>query len=222
MSFDRIAPYYSLLERLTAGSLLQRCRTHFIGEISAARRILLLGEGRGRFLAELIRTNPEAQITVIDASRRMVERMRNADGLSAPAAAGRAATPPPRVQFIHANILDEHGCPPGAPFDAVASHFFLDCFTPDQLRYICAKVSAWTVPGVPWLISDFRIPQTGWQRVRARWNHWLMYRFFRLVTRLPAARLTCPDPFLNRAGFHAMQRVHFSHGLLHAELWMKV
>ncbi len=37
-------------------------------------------------------------------------------------------------------------------------------------------------------LSDFQIPAAGWKRWRAGAIHWLMYRFFRVVTRLPAAK----------------------------------
>ena len=59
-----------------------------------------------------------------------------------------------------------------------------------------------------------------------RWGAWtalavhaLMYLFFRLVTRLPARRLTPPDALLAAHGFRLQRRAIHDWGLLHADLW---
>lgn len=242
MSFDAIAPYYRWLERVTAGPLLQRCRTEFLHELKDARNILLLGEGRGRFLMELLRQNPEAHITCVDASARMLEltrselvkrglldRSRPSSSCSAVGCEdekrGRISrfTEPltDQLRFTHADVFNEDwGCG-SERYDAIASHFFLDCFPPHQLARICETIAAGTSPGAPWLISDFRLPDRGWRRLRARWILWGMYRFFRIMTALPASRLTDPDPLLKSAGFRLRTRAHFNHGLLHSDIWVK-
>src|ERR1041385_77794 len=60
MSFDALAPHYLWMEWLLAGRKLQRCRTAFLDEARAARDILLLGEGNGRFLQALLQVNRTA------------------------------------------------------------------------------------------------------------------------------------------------------------------
>lgn len=235
MSFDAIAPHYRWMEFVTAGSLLQRCRMAFLAELQAARNILLLGEGRGRFLVELLAVNPEARVTCVDASARMLEFMR--------ACVRKRNLPEARVRFVHMDLLrtkssaavpaalgfgrrDACATLDGAasciePYDAVASHFFLDCFRPDQLESIAAVISQCTVPGARWLISDFCVPGRGWKRLRARLILASLYAFFRAVTHLPASRLTPPDEILQRAGFRLKQRIRFNLGLLHSDLWIK-
>ena len=76
MSFDRLARHYRWMECVLAGSKLQRCRTAFIDNVSAARRALLLGEGNGRFLVELFRARPDIHVTCVDASAAMLARAR--------------------------------------------------------------------------------------------------------------------------------------------------
>lgn len=235
MSFDAIAPHYRWLEWMTAGSLLQRCRTAFISEVREARKVLLLGEGRGRFLVELLTINPDAEITCVDASLRMLKLMRRTLRMR--------QLPEKRVRFVHGDllraksratvpaasnpdrrntcdILDE-AVPFLESYDAIASHFFLDCFRPDQLQRIATIISEHTDPGARWLISDFCVPDRGWQRIRARLIHASMYAFFQVVTRLPASRLTPPDAFLRDAGFELAGRRYFNFGLLHSDVWMR-
>ncbi len=76
MSFDRIAPHYRWLETLAFGSTLQKARTRWIQSIDAPKRVLILGEGDGRFLCEFLRVHPGAAVDCVDASARMLERAR--------------------------------------------------------------------------------------------------------------------------------------------------
>jgi len=213
MSFDAIAPHYRWLEWVTAGSLLQRCRTAFLHELTDARHVLLLGEGRGRFLVELLRVNPSARFTCLDASARMLDHMRRE--------VRRRRLPDSRLTFLKADVLADIAGVIGeqGPFDVVASHFFLDCFQPDQLQRVVAEVGKGVSPGGRWVLSDFRVPEAGWRRLRARLILAGLYRFFRIVTHLPARRLTPPDAALREAGFELKQRRLFNSQLLHADLW---
>ena len=63
MSFDTLAPIYRPLEAVLAGGVLQLCRTSFLAESVDRRRALILGEGPGRFLVELLRINPSIEVT---------------------------------------------------------------------------------------------------------------------------------------------------------------
>jgi hypothetical protein len=47
--FGRLAWVYEGLERLIYGGLLQRARLAFIDSLAPCKRILILGEGDGRF-----------------------------------------------------------------------------------------------------------------------------------------------------------------------------
>ena len=62
MSFDRLAPHYRWMERILAGEKLQRCRTAHLDSVNTAERVLLAGEGNGRFLVHLRHTLPKAHI----------------------------------------------------------------------------------------------------------------------------------------------------------------
>ena len=72
MSFELLAPHYRWLEWVLAGNTLQRCRTAWLDRVASAPAVLLLGEGNGRFLAECRRRLPQARITCVDASGRML------------------------------------------------------------------------------------------------------------------------------------------------------
>ena len=209
MSFDCLARHYRWLEFLLAGNKLQRCRTAYLPQLRSCRRILLLGEGNGRFLVECRRAFPAARVTCLDASPHMLARARRR--------LERSRLPSDEMEWIAADALTWQ--PPRGEFDLVATHFFLDCFRPEQLSQLLGTVASAVEPGGTWLLSDFRLPEHGPALWRAWCIHRSMYGFFRFVTRLPARRLTPPDAWLLRQGFVLRERRLSEWGLLHSDRW---
>lgn len=211
MNFDLLAPFYRWIEIISAGRKLQQCRTAFLDELPAPRRILILGEGHGRSVVECLRRFPMADITCVEASASMIEQARrNLD---------RHGLNESRVQFIHSDVLAWQA--PAGAFDLVITHFFLDCFAPNQLEVLVPMISKATTPDANWLIADFQIAPIGWRRWRSQLILWLLYRFFRLTTRLTAQELTPPDKLLEQAGFTLSKRIEFEWALLKSEWWRK-
>ena len=209
--FDHLARHYDWMERLLAGGKLERCRNAFWDEIPSLESALLVGEGHGKFLASLLKRHPGVKVTCVDASSRMLEVARKR--------LLHAALPLNGVEFLRAELPAWN--PPAKRYDLVATHFFLDCFPPDQLAAVINSLQEAARPGACWLVSDFQIPHTGLKRLRARIIHRLMYGFFRIVTKLPASALVSPQPFLRRNGFVRVRRAEFDWGLLCAELWKR-
>ena len=108
---------------------------------------------------------------------------------------------------------------PDQAYDAIVTCFFLDCFTPDALAAVVGHLGACATENAVWLVSDFNVPSRGLARWRARAVHALMYAFFRIVTKLPARRLTPPDAELERQGFVLAGRHETEWGLLRADVW---
>jgi ubiquinone/menaquinone biosynthesis C-methylase UbiE len=208
-NFDWLAPHYRWMEWVLAGPKLQRCRAAFLGSLSAPRRALIVGQGHGRFLTELLRRHPQVQCTCVDSSRPMLEAARR--GL---AAHGLDAA---RVEFIHADILQ--WTPPRAAYDLVVTHFVLDCFRPEQLARILPSLAEAAAPEARWLLADFQEPSAGFAKWRARAILEVMYLFFRWAAALPASELTAPDSLLAQCGFKLRERRIFEWGLLHSDVW---
>jgi ubiquinone/menaquinone biosynthesis C-methylase UbiE len=207
MKFDRLAPHYDWMEHWLAGERLQRTRITWLEELRGRRRILSVGEGHGRFAAACAARFPEAELTCVEASVRMIARAQCRLG---PAAA--------RVRWHHADALLWK---PAGEFDAIVTCFFLDCFPPDALAAVVKHLAACATRDAVWLVADFALPTRGAARWRARGVHWLMYEFFRRVVALPARHLTPPDPLLRAHGFELAGRRESDWGLLHSDLWRK-
>jgi SAM-dependent methyltransferase len=211
MSFDTLAPHYRNMETLLAGNILQRCRTAHLAEAAGCRRALLLGEGPGRFLVELLRANPRVEVVCVEQSPRMIREARQE--------VKRSGLDDMRVNFEQKDALAWHS--PHAVFDLVVTNFFLDCFRRDELEGLVENVAASATDEARWLLADFRLPERGWRRWRARVVLALMYGFFRCATGLSASRLTPPDGLLEAAGFRRAGRRHMNFGLVHADLWLR-
>jgi ubiquinone/menaquinone biosynthesis C-methylase UbiE len=209
MSFDVLAPHYRWIEFVSAGGKLQRCRTAFLGRIASPANILILGEGNGRFLLECRRKFPRAKITVVDASPRMIARARKrlaGQGIDFDG-----------IEFTCADALT--WTPPACAFDLVVTHFFLDCFRADQVESLIAMLARAASPKANWLLGDFQYAPAGLPRYRSQIILWLLYRFFRMMTGLPASTLTPPDVFLEQQGFTLREREVYDWGLLYSDRW---
>src|ERR1700722_13531112 len=78
-TFDSIASFYPLLEQMVFGSTLSRSRRLFSERLLSGENILLIGEGNGRFLFEMVRKTSAASFTVVDSSARMLAAARRVD-----------------------------------------------------------------------------------------------------------------------------------------------
>ncbi|MDI1320682.1 MAG: class I SAM-dependent methyltransferase [bacterium] len=208
MNFDRLAPHYDWLETFTAGEKLQQVRTAWLQELRGCRRILSVGEGHGRFAEACAKRFPGAQLTCVEASPRMLARAQQRIGAAAP-----------RIQWQCADVLA--WTPPREKYDAIVTCFFLDCFPPDQLAAVIAKLAACAAPDAVWLVSDFAVPPQGLAHWRARAVHALMYGFFGMTVGLPARRLTPPDESLCAQAFRLEARRESEWGLLRSDWWQR-
>jgi ubiquinone/menaquinone biosynthesis C-methylase UbiE len=211
MSFDRLAAHYHWMEKLFAGGLMQRCRTTFLAHAKDRRHALLIGEGTGKFLVELLRVNPRIQITCVEQCAGMIQQARQ-----------RLAWEQLDVSRVSFQQMDAlHWTSPPGKFDLVVTNFFLDCFRFEQLQKLIPQLAESATDDAIWLLADFRVPEAGWRRWRAGAILASLYLFFKLMTSLSASWLTPPDKFLANAGFKLSDRRLFNFGFAHADLWMR-
>jgi hypothetical protein len=216
------------MEAVLAGKTLQRARLRWLDALEGKVRVLIVGEGPGRLLGEVLRRFPQAEVTVVEQSAAMIDvaaRRLTKKGLSLE-----------RVRWVHADVRTwETEKMESAPlegggaggdgcsflFDAVVTPFVLDCFASGELERVVEKLGAVTKRDAVWLLADFQVPERGWRRGRARVIHAMMYRFFRVATKLEASRLTEPDEALRRAGFALKRRAVFNAGLVRSDWWAR-
>src|SRR4051812_44593383 len=121
MNCDLIAPHYWWIERLGMGRTLERRRHWFLPELKDVQRALVLGDGDGRFLLNMLRCNARVRADYVDISGRMLELARST--------AGRE-----RVKYTRADALTVEFS--RNEYDLIATHFFFDCFSPKELEVL--------------------------------------------------------------------------------------
>jgi cyclopropane fatty-acyl-phospholipid synthase-like methyltransferase len=208
-NFNHIARPYRWAEYASFGPFLLRCRLAQLPALEGARRALVLGDGDGRFLARLMRANPELSADAVDSSRSMLEILDRRISKMGDNARRR-------VTLHHADVLSWTA---QDKYDLVVSHFFLDCFFEHQLERLMDRIAPHLVQGARWVVSEFSIPE----RVPASYLCGgivrLLYGSFGLVTGLAVRGLPDYCAVMRRWGFHLTRKDTFLGGLLESQLW---
>jgi SAM-dependent methyltransferase len=207
-NFNPIARPYRWLEYLTLGKALENCRLHYLPRLLHHRRALVIGDGDGRFLAQLLTHNQRIHADAIDTSSTMLELLRQRCEAAAPDTNIRLRT-------HHTNVLT---ATLEGPYDLVVTHFFLDCFTQPDLNTLVNRIAPALDPGATWLISDFRLP-AGPMHLPARLLIRTLYSTFRLLTGLRTTHLPNHATPLTHAGLTRISHQHRLAGILTTELW---
>jgi ubiquinone/menaquinone biosynthesis C-methylase UbiE len=207
MNCDRIAPFYQFLEKLTFGARLQQHRIAFLKAAAGKQRVLIVGDGDGRFTQALAKAYPDVAIDCVEVSAGMLAQTR------------KRLPANPQVRLIQA---DARCCEfRGNYYQAVFTHFFLDCFATDAASLIVRRVSQALTREAVWVVSDFRQAHSGWRKFFTL--AWLntMYLFFRHATGLETRRLPEYGSALQSAGFHLSQERVSMAGLIASEWWQR-
>lgn len=190
MNCDSLARWYRWLEYAAFGGALRRRREAFLFELGNPQKVLVLGDGDGRFLQVFCALYPEAQVDAVDISERMIELARRRVG--------------DRVTF---HCMDARELS-GGEYDLAVAHFFFDCFEPEELTALLAKVRAKN-----WLVSEFRNTRWSWPALRG------LYLFFRVTTGLRVNSLPDHRGMLSGLGYRMQKEESAFGGLLASELW---
>lgn len=197
-----------MLETLSFGGALQRARTSHLDALGG-ERLLVLGEGDGRFLEALLTSTSWECIECVESSLSMVRRAR----ARLMAAHGRDVAD--RVRFC---IEDARHVDYGISCrDAVICCFFLDCFEERDLYRLVTRLVAALRVGGRFLLVDFAPPGNR----RARLALGFLYFCFGLLTDISARRLVDPRPQLEAAGLELVRCSEHARGLVYSALYVK-
>ena len=210
MNCDRIARCYRWLEYVSFGRALERRRREYLDDVETAQSILILGDGDGRFTAEFVSRNRTGVIDSVELSPRMLELARERVGKDTPGTE--------QLRFWHA---DARTMELRRKYDLIISHFFLDCFTARDLDALVARISAATRPQGRWILSEFRVPNSGIWRFAGGALIRVMYWFFRVATGLRTSQVPDYRTIFRAHGFQCLRQRSVLGGLLASELWEK-
>ena len=205
-NFDPIARPYRWLEYFSFGPMLEHCRFYRLPQLVDAQRALVLGDGDGRFLGRVLQINPHLHADVVDLSPAMLQL------LNARVANTGAA------DRITLHCIDAGHFVPSGSYDLVVTHFFLDCFTTEELSTLAARILPCLSPDARWIVSEFSIP-AGPMSFPARLIVRGLYTAFGLLTGLKTRHLPDHAAALTGVGFARQEQHKWLKGLLISELW---
>jgi ubiquinone/menaquinone biosynthesis C-methylase UbiE len=215
--YDKVAVPYQFLEMIAFGSALQRIRERHIQLFSEKRRVLVLGDGNGRFLERFATHHPDCTVTSVDASPAMV---RIAQKRIKPRQATRENSNRSRFRWVVADALRMEF--PTEHYDLVVTQFFLDNFRQETVDALIPSITATIIPGGHWLYTDFAV---GRSAGRWRWRNrlWLfgLYRAFRATCGIEASRLPDAHQAMRSAGLRPVSNVGMLQGLLESTVYQK-
>jgi len=206
--FDKLAKPYRWMEYISFGSMLERCRFTFLPALQSTQTALLMGDGDGRFTAHLLQTSPNVRALAVDASPAMLRALRHRCNDS------------PRLETLCCDL--RNGLPQQAKekqFDLIATHFFLDCLTANEVERIASDTATITTANARWLVSEFNIPDNGTMHLLSRIVIRLLYAAFHLLTGLNTQHLPSYREILRHHGWQMEQSKTHLRGLLVSELW---
>jgi spermidine synthase len=202
--FHLVAPVYTTFESLAYGEALSVARLAFIEIVLKAPRVLLIGEGNGRFLAACLANKTGGSVTVIDSSARMLQLLqRRISNIEVET----------RLDLVHVDFFDWDA--KSAPFDVVVTHFFLDLFRPFTQRRFVDKLSALTHTESDWVDVEYRASSP---TLKERWMERLTYGFDRLFSGVEADRHYDPLPTIHAGGWTVRQKRNFLKGAVLARV----
>ena len=206
--FNRLARLYRWLELASFGPILGWCRYTFLMEMSSSKYALVLGDGDGRFTAQLLDVNPAVRVDAVDASSAMLEEL-----------LCRAGSHAERVCVHLADARNWQPQKADSPYDLIVTHFFLDCLTTEEVSELASRLRQVASPSVLWVVSEFDLP-TGWLgSLVARPLVSMLYVGFGWMTGLRVRTLPDYRLSLRGAGFVLQKRQQRLGGLLVSELW---
>jgi len=174
-SFDNLSNIYRTLEYIAFGTLLQRARRSSLQvfESHPNARVLILGDGDGRFSCEAILRNPNISIDILDSSQGMlaavINRIRKADS--------RVLE---RYNPILGNTLTYEY--PFHHYDIVVCQFFIDCFASAEANDLIARLTLALKSGGKFSYVDFAHPKLQPMKSFSKIVLPALYGFFRQTT----------------------------------------
>lgn len=198
-NFDLIAPVYDGLAKVVFGRNLKKIQTHFLPLIPGNANVLIIGGGTGWIINELFNTGFKGRLTYVEASEKMISL-------------SKKNCVKDSVNFIHG---DESAIPLGQKYDVIITNFFLDVFSEPRLEQVITTLSEKLDKDGIWICSDFQ--NTG------RFSHqlllWLMFRFFKITSKLESKSLLNFDLKFKKIGHSRSENFTLMNGLIFSSVY---
>lgn len=145
-NYDRAAWFYESAAAIFSGGQIRASKKYTAAQVKSGERIVFLGVGTGE--EAIIAAERGAQVTCVDISSQMLERLRQ--------------------RLERRNLTAEIVCQDAfkferfGAFDACAANYFLNVFQSDQMARMLKHAAQLVRPGGKFLIADVARGQGNW------------------------------------------------------------
>ena len=188
VNFNLIAPIYDFGEKFFFGNLLVFSRNRFLNYSINSSSVLILGEGRGQFLNQLLCVNQTCKVTVVESSTKMIQKQKE-------------LIPHKYLNRVSFQCISIDDFKPDQYYDLVCTHFFWDCFSQRQILTFLPHFTKILKKNGFWINSDFVESKNGEMNLNF-FKIRILYLFFRLTTGILARRV---EPFCKYAFKNSLQ-----------------
>lgn len=205
VDYSQVAAVYRWLERLVFGSRLQQARVGLLDDVfmnlrpESGQRVLVVGDGDGRFLEVLLGEASGVLVDYVDCSEGML--------LEAQARVNHDA----RVRWFCGDVREWHS----GDYDAVVAHFVLDSFEGEPRQEVVDCLVGKVAAGGCLLISDFDPKARVWAPFVVK----LMQGFFALFAKIPFVDVTRDDAAFEALGAVMVRERLWQGGWIYSQLW---
>jgi len=198
--FDRLAWMYDFLVRIVFGQSIRKAQVELVRHAQKERHWLVIGGGTGWILDEILKHDPIANITYLEASQKMIDRAKNRSGAG-------------DVHFVLGSV-DQ--IPDDQSYDLIVTNFFWDMFATDKAILLKSKIELRLKNEAQWLVADFKNTDIWWQRALIK----LMYWFFRATCNIEAKQLPDFDRLFTNE--NEIYKSNFHHGMIESVIYQKM
>lgn len=192
--FNKVAWFYEFASSLYSTGQIAASKAWQVSQMQEGERVLYVGVGAGEDAA--LAADRGVELTCIDLSERMLER-------TARKLARRRQQAVLLCEDVHQHQHFGH-------YDVVTANYFLNCFSPQEMRKTLAHLIALLRPNGRLMIADVA-PAQGNPLVRLvhELHHAVAIRTFHALGLVPLHPIYDYEPLLSQAGMVVAQRAGF-------------
>ncbi len=158
--FDRLAGFYDEMMHFFFRGAIRASQLCFLEKIPPAAEVFIIGGGTGWIVQKIWQYCPEAKITYLELSPKMLEKTRK-------------KIPPEKKSQIILCLGDLEQVDSKARFDVVCTFFFIDLFPSHKAQMLSQKLEMMLKPKGYWLYADFEAEGRHgcWRRALILWMY---------------------------------------------------
>ena len=204
-SYNRIAPFYSILSRIVYGKSLIHIQEILVSFLPKDGNVLILGGGDGTILPYLFKHAPLLSISFVESSSRMIEL------------ASKKASSGQQITFYHNDDFSVGK----EQIDFIYAAFFFDLFEEEKIEAIIQSLEKKYNYDLKWFIADFNLKNVSKYEWIRKLQIKLSIIFFAFSTHQKTRNLPLIFNIFEKHNYKTLKKSNMKNNFLRAEVYYK-